>query len=68
MGGFQLDGEQVRFSRLASTQMACEPAAMAFERRFVDALAQVRRFSIDKQTLLLQNAQGRTLLLFRAMP
>ena len=68
MGGFQLDGEQLRFSRLASTQMACEPAAMAFERRFVDALAQVRRFSIDKQTLLLQNAQGRTLLLFRAMP
>ncbi len=68
MGGFQLGGEQLRFSRLASTQMACEPAAMAFERRFVEALEQVRRWSIDKRNLLLQNEQGRTLLLFTATP
>jgi len=68
IGGFQLTGEQLRFSRLASTQMACEPAAMAFERRFVEALEQVRRYSIDKRNLLLQDERGRTLLLFTANP
>jgi heat shock protein HslJ len=68
MGGFQLGSEQLRFSRLASTQMACEPAAMAFERRFVGALEQVRRWSIDKRNLLLQDERSRTLLLFTATP
>lgn len=65
MGGFQLNGEEIRVSQLASTQMACAPPAMAFERRYLEALAQVRRWSIDKQNLLLQDARGRTLLLFR---
>ena len=65
IGGFQLNGEEIRISQLASTQMACAPPAMAFERRYVEALAQVRRWSIDKQNLLLQDARGRTLLLFR---
>ncbi|MCS5699496.1 META domain-containing protein [Cyanobium sp. FGCU-52] len=68
MGGFQLNGEQLRFSRLASTQMACDPAVMAFEQRYADALGRVRRWSIDKQNLLLQDERGRTLLLFKAGP
>ena len=68
IGGFQLTGEQLRFSDLASTQMACEPAAMVFERRVVEALEQVRRYSIDKRNLLLQDERGRTLLLFTANP
>lgn len=38
---------------------------MAFERCYVEALGQVRRWSIDKQNLLLQDDRGRTLLLFR---
>jgi uncharacterized lipoprotein YbaY/heat shock protein HslJ/uncharacterized lipoprotein NlpE involved in copper resistance len=68
MGGFRLAGEELSFSRLASTQMACSPEVMAFERRYSEALAQVRRWSIDKRNLLLQDAAGRTLLLFRAAP
>ena len=68
MGGFQLNGERLRFSRLASTQMACPPAVMAYERRVVEALDRVRRYSIDKRTLLLQDERGRTLLLFQATP
>ena len=68
IGGFQLSGEQLRFSRMASTQMACAPSAMAFERRYGDALERVRRWSIDKRTLLLQDARGRTLLVFSASP
>jgi copper homeostasis protein (lipoprotein) len=46
--------------------MACPPAAMAFERRYTEALARVRRWSIDKANLLLQDERGRILLLFRA--
>ena len=68
MGGSRLAGEELSFSRLASTQMACSPEVMAFERRYSEALAQVRRWSIDKRNLLLQDAAGRTLLLFRAAP
>lgn len=68
MGGFRLAGEELSFSRLASTQMACLPEVMAFERRYSEALAQVRRWSIDKRNLLLQDGAGRTLLLFRDAP
>ena len=68
IGGFRLAGEELSFSRLASTQMACLPEVMAFERRYSEALAQVRRWSIDKRNLLLQDAAGRTLLLFRDSP
>ena len=65
---FRLSGELISFSRLASTQMACPPDLMAFERRYGEALGRVRRWSIDKRSLLLQNEQGRMLLLFSAKP
>ena len=68
MGAFQLAAEELSFSRLASTKMACLAEVMAFERRYSEALAQVRRWSIDKRNLLLQDAAGRTLLLFRDAP
>ena len=68
MGAFQLAEEELSFSRLASTKMACLPEVMAFERRYSEALALVRRWSIDKRNLLLQDATGRTLLLFRDAP
>ena len=68
MGGFRLAGEELSFSRIASTKMACPPNVMDFERRYGEALAQVQRWSIDKRNLLLQDAGGRTLLLFMATP
>ncbi len=68
IGGFQLEGEQLRFSELASTKMACPAALMAMEQRYMEALGQVRRWSIDKRNLLLQDGQGRTLLLFKPAP
>jgi copper homeostasis protein (lipoprotein) len=66
MGGFRLAGEALSFSRLAGTTMACGPEAMALERRYSEALQRVRRWSIDRRSLLLQDAGGRTLLLFQA--
>ncbi len=68
IGGFRLDGEHLSFSKLASTQMACPPELMAMEQRYVEALGQVRRWSIDKRNLLLQDGKGRTLLLFKSAP
>ncbi len=67
MGGFSLEGETIRFSQLASTRMACGPEVMDLERRYTEALALVRRWSIDKRSLLLQDASGKTLLLFQAV-
>ncbi len=66
-GNIQLKGELLRFGPLASSRMACPPESMAFERRFLEALGQVRRWGIDKRSLLLQDARGRTLLLFQAV-
>jgi heat shock protein HslJ len=65
MGSAQIKGEAIRFSQLASTQMACPPEVMAFEHRYGQALERVRRWRIDKRTLLLQDKQGRTLLVFQ---
>lgn len=65
MGGAVIKGETIRFSQLASTQMACPAEVMAFERRYGQALERVRRWSIDKGTLLLQDERGRTLLVFQ---
>ncbi|QVL53050.1 MAG: META domain-containing protein [Cyanobium sp. M30B3] len=65
MAGAVIKGETIRFSRLASTQKACAEAVMAFERRYGQALERVRRWSIDRRTLLLQDERGRTLLVFQ---
>ena len=65
LGGFQLAGDQLRFSQLVSTKMACAADVMAFEQQYLRALDQVRQWYIDKQLLLLQDGVGRSLLLYR---
>jgi copper homeostasis protein (lipoprotein) len=56
-GGFELDGDKLRFSRVAGTMMAC-PEGMEQEKRFLDALAHVERYRIRGSHLDLQDAQG----------
>jgi heat shock protein HslJ len=65
LGGFQLAGDQLRFSQLVSTKMACAADVMAFEQQYLKALDQVRQWNIDKRSLLLQDGVGRSLLLYR---
>ncbi len=65
IGRAQLKGETLRFSRLVSTQMACSPEVMTFEQRYNQALERVRRWSIDKHNLLLQDERGHTLMVFQ---
>jgi heat shock protein HslJ len=45
MGGFELDGDRLRFARVASTMMAC-PEGMEQERAFLAALEQLARWHI----------------------
>jgi len=66
MGPLQLEGESLRFGKVAGTMMACPDEAMEFERRFVAAIEKVRRWSIDKHSLLLQDSSGKTLMLLQA--
>jgi len=66
IGGIELDADRLRFGTVGSTMMACPPELMERERRFITALERVRRWSIDRRSLLLQDGKGRTLLLFQA--
>jgi heat shock protein HslJ len=66
LGSLQLEGESLRFGKVAGTMMACPDETMEFERRFVAALEKVRRWSIDKHSLLLQDSSGKTLMLLQA--
>ena len=65
LGGFQLAGDQLRFSQLVSTKMACAADVMVFEQQYLQAQDQVRQWNIDKRSLLLQDRAGRSLLLYR---
>lgn len=66
-GEWSLSGEGLTFSRLISTRMACPPALMDQERRFLEVLAGVRQFDIGQHgELLLRAGDGQTLKAFRA--
>jgi len=56
-GGSELEGDTLRFSRMAGTLMAC-PEGMEKEKRFIDALGQVARYRIRGSHLDLLDAQG----------
>jgi len=51
-GAVEIDGENIMFSALGSTRMACAPALMDQESRFFDALSDITRFEIDAQSFL----------------
>ena len=46
LASYELTGEGLSIAGGASTMMACEPLLMEQERRFLDALAAVRRFEV----------------------
>lgn len=55
-GRAEISGESISFGRLVSTRMACAPAAMNQEQRFLSALENARRWRID-------SARGKLFLL-----
>ena len=52
-GGIAIKGERLEIGPLASTQMACPPAAMAQEARFLQALEDTVRLTRDGRFLIL---------------
>lgn len=62
-GGYAVKAQQVRFSNLVSTRMACL-SATDLPQQFNTALANVTQYEADRKELKLLDAQKRTLLKF----
>ncbi len=65
MGGYQLAGDTLKFDKMAGTMMFCE-GVMDNEQRFLKALSEVQRWSIEGDTLLLQDANQKVLMKLKA--
>jgi heat shock protein HslJ len=64
-GSYQLKGDQLTFSQMAGTMMACAKG-MDTEKAFLDMLQRVGRWKITGQQLELLDASGYTLARFEA--
>lgn len=53
MGDYSVNGNELELSQLASTMMACSPAIMDLERKFLDVLGGAEEYSIDQDTMKL---------------
>lgn len=63
MGGYELNGKQLKIEPAGTTMMACPPALMMQERKLLDLLPTFRQFRMDATgALILQTEQGVTLL------
>lgn len=67
-GTATIQGRVIRFSRMVSTMMACEPDKMTQEQRFFKTLERVHRWSLERQTgrLVLLDRGGRPLMTLTA--
>lgn len=66
-GGWNLTGEGIGFTRMASTKKACAPALMNQENRFLSLLGEVQRFDIGRRgELVLSTGDGRQIRAFQA--
>jgi copper homeostasis protein (lipoprotein) len=67
IGGFEQDGESLRFGLGASTMMACPPPLDGWERALADVLAVTARWRIIGQTLEFLDIDGAPVALFQAV-
>lgn len=61
IGRYETSGDALTFDRAASTMTACLPPLDVLEGQLRDVLTATRRFRLEGQRLLLQDAQGRAL-------
>ena len=68
-GRAEIQSERITFGPMISTKMACPPAIMDQESKFLSALGDVQRFKVDaqKDKLILFGATGRPLLVLARM-
>ena len=69
MGKASIANDIITFGQIASTQMACTPAAMNQERKFFDALRDVRGWRADpmRRKLILLAADGTPIVVLARM-
>lgn len=62
-GQAKIEGDRISFGAMGATQMACPPAVMNQERKFLDALAATRSWRIDeaRRKLVLVGSDGKAL-------
>ena len=65
MGSYKLNGDQLSFSHLAGTMMACIEG-MDTEREFLKSLIEVAKWKITEQHLELSDANGKEVAQFVA--
>lgn len=65
-GQATIDGDKITFGRMISTMMACAPAAMDQESKFLDALERVASYRLDAERgkLILLDAEGKDIVVF----
>ena len=67
-GTFTQTGDSFRFSKMASTRMACPPPLDAQERAFLEALNATAAVHISGNTLELKDASGKVRMRLEACP
>jgi heat shock protein HslJ len=65
-GGFELAGNRLRFTQMASTMMTC-PEGMEQEGAFLKTLEKVARYRISGDALTLADDKGKAVAKFRAV-
>ena len=65
-GSYEVDGSSLSFSPLGSTMMACQPEVMEQEAAFLAAMGSSVAFEISNDQLLLQDANGQTVVIFNS--
>ncbi|HXZ79754.1 MAG TPA: YbaY family lipoprotein [Terriglobales bacterium] len=67
MGTFTMQGDGLRFGKVATTMMACPEPAMSVEKKFLEALNSTDSYRIDGDTLELRQ-KDKVLARFKAQP
>lgn len=68
MGGYAINGKEIKFQQMAGTMMACPGTGMELEKKFLAIFPQVSSWEISGQTLRLLDNSGKTLATFQARP
>jgi heat shock protein HslJ len=65
-GSYEVDGSSLSFSQFGSTMMACQPEIMQQEAAFLAAMGSTAGFEISNDQLLLQDANGQTVVILNS--
>lgn len=67
VGGYEVSGEGLRFSAMASTRMACAPPLDEWEQQLGEVLARTTNWRIEGEALSLGDNEGRVLARLQAV-